>query len=316
MAITSSISFTPRDFLRFDATTSLWDAPASSITSIALSGNFRSCIYREESSTAVLIASNEYFTSWCSSNLDFNPFNIFIVSSILGSITSTFWNLLASARSFSKCCLYSLYVVDPIQRSFPPCSAGFNKFEASIAPPEVAPAPITVCISSINNTASGCSSNSVITDFRRSSKSPRYLVPANKDPMSSEYIVVSVNISGVSPEIIFTANPSAIAVLPTPGSPTKIGLFFRLRHKICIHLSTSWPRPIKGSIFPSLAWWFKSTQYFDNAVSSASETPSSCSLNSSEPVTSLGSFIEGSFATPCAIKLTASYRVISCSWRK
>ena len=89
-AITSSISLTPRDFLRFDATTKRCDAPASSITSIALSGNFRSCIYLADSSTAVLIASKEYFTSWCSSKRDFKPFRILIVSSIFGSITSTF----------------------------------------------------------------------------------------------------------------------------------------------------------------------------------------------------------------------------------
>ena len=31
-----------------------------------------------------------------------------------------------------------------MQRSVPLCSAGFNRLEASIAPPDVAPAPITV----------------------------------------------------------------------------------------------------------------------------------------------------------------------------
>ena len=42
-----------------------------------------------------------------------------------------------------------------------------------MAPPEVAPAPITVWISSMKSTASGWSSISDITALSRSSKSPR-----------------------------------------------------------------------------------------------------------------------------------------------
>ena len=60
-----------------------------------------------------------------------------------------------------------------MQRIVPDASAGFSRFEASIAPPEVAPAPITVWISSMNMIAPGNSSISLITCFRRSSKSPR-----------------------------------------------------------------------------------------------------------------------------------------------
>ena len=63
-----------------------------------------------------------------------------------------------------------------------------------------------------------------------SSKSPRYLVPANKVPISKLYIIASFKISGISPFTIFLAKPSAIAVLPTPGSPTYNGLFFVLLH--------------------------------------------------------------------------------------
>ena len=51
--------------------------------------------------------------------------------------------------------------------------AGFKRLDASIAPPLVAPAPITVWISSMNRIASGNFSSSVTTDFSRSSKSPR-----------------------------------------------------------------------------------------------------------------------------------------------
>ncbi len=42
-----------------------------------------------------------------------------------------------------------------MQRSVPDWSAGFSRFEASMAPPEVAPAPITVWISSMNMMAPG-----------------------------------------------------------------------------------------------------------------------------------------------------------------
>ena len=58
---------------------------------------------------------------------------------------------LASANMFR----YSLYVVDPMQRTVPEASAGLSRFEASMAPPEVAPAPITVWISSMNRIAPG-----------------------------------------------------------------------------------------------------------------------------------------------------------------
>jgi hypothetical protein len=60
-----------------------------------------------------------------------------------------------------------------MQRIVPAASAGFSMLEASMAPPEVAPAPITVWISSMNSTASSWFSSSWITAFRRSSKSPR-----------------------------------------------------------------------------------------------------------------------------------------------
>ena len=43
------------------------------------------------------------------------------------------------------------------------------------------------------------------------------------------------------------ANPSAIADLPTPGSPIKSGLFFFLRLKICETRSISFSLPTTGS---------------------------------------------------------------------
>ena len=48
-----------------------------------------------------------------------------------------------------------------MQRSSPDCSAGFSRFDASIEPPDVAPAPMMVWISSMNRTALGFFSSSL-----------------------------------------------------------------------------------------------------------------------------------------------------------
>ena len=83
-------------------------APASSITSIALSGRCRSLMKRAESSAAAVSADGWYFTPWCASKRDFRPFRISIVSATVGSITSIFWKRRESAWSFSNTPRYSL----------------------------------------------------------------------------------------------------------------------------------------------------------------------------------------------------------------
>ena len=74
-------------------------------------------------------------------------------------------------------------------------------------------------ISSINNIALGLFFSSAITPFRRCSKSPRNLVPASIPPRSNAKISTSFSSLGMSPLCILWASPSAMAVLPTPGSP-------------------------------------------------------------------------------------------------
>ena len=66
---------------------------------------------------------------------------------------------------------------------------------------------------------------SLRTALRRSSNSPRYLAPAISAPRSSETTCFSLSVSGTSPRTIRWARPSTIAVLPTPGSPIRTGLF-------------------------------------------------------------------------------------------
>ena len=64
----------------------------------------------------------------------------------------------------------------------------------------------------------------------------------------------------------WTSNhPSAIAVLPTPGSPIITGLFLVLLHRIWMHLRTSSSRPITGSSFPRRADSVRSIPYFSRA---------------------------------------------------
>ena len=155
-------------------------APASSITSIALSGRCRSLMNLAESSAAACSAAGAYLTLWCSSKRDFRPFRISIVCSTEGSTTSTFWKRRDSAASFSKMPRYSVKVVAPMHFIAPELSAGLSRLLASSVPPEAAPAPISVWISSMNRIAFGWSLRCLRTPFRRCSKSPRYLVPGKQ----------------------------------------------------------------------------------------------------------------------------------------
>jgi hypothetical protein len=62
------------------------------------------------------------------------------------------------------------------------------------------------------------------TALSRSSNSPRYFAPAISAPMSSAISCLSLSDSGTSPLTIRSARPSAMAVLPTPGSPIRTGI--------------------------------------------------------------------------------------------
>ena len=90
-------------------------------------------------------------------------------------------------------------------------------------------------------------------DLRRSSNSPLYLAPASRLPRSKANNCVSFNVSGISLFIILCAKPSTIAVLPTPGSPIKTGLFLVRLAKTCKVRLISSSLPITGSIFPLIA---------------------------------------------------------------
>jgi hypothetical protein len=59
------------------------------------------------------------------------------------------------------------------------------------------------------------------------------------------------------PLTIIWARPSTMAVLPTPGSPMRTGLFFVRRDSTCMTRSISRVRPMTGSSLPSRASWVR-----------------------------------------------------------
>ena len=189
-----------------------------------------------------------------------------MVSSTLGSPTNTCWNRRSSAASFSMCSRYSSSVVAPTIRSSPRASIGLSMLDASIAPSPVAPAPTTVCSSSMNVTT--CPPESLIssrTALSRSSNSPRYFAPAIIAPMSSAISRLLRSDSGTSPATMRCARPSTTAVFPTPGSPISTGLFFVRRDSTWTTRRISESRPMTGSILPSRARSVRSTPYFSSA---------------------------------------------------
>ena len=176
-----------------------------------------------------------------------------MVSSTVGSSTITGWKRRSRAASFSMYFRYSSRVVAPIQCSSPLASMGFNIFPASMEP-SVFPAPTMVCSSSMKRMIfPSLFFTSSRTAFNRSSNSPRYLAPATSAPISRAKSFLSLSPSGTSPRTIRWARPSTTAVLPTPGSPIRTGLFFVFRERMRTTFRISLSRPITGSSFWSLA---------------------------------------------------------------
>ena len=64
-------------------------------------------------------------------------------------------------------------------------------------------------------------------------------------------------VSGTSPVTIFWDSPSTMAVLPTPGSPIRTGLFLVRRERTCMTRSISRSRPMTGSSLRSRASWVR-----------------------------------------------------------
>ena len=96
-------------------------------------------------------------------------------------------------------------------------------------------------------------------------KIARYLVPATRLAISSASSRLPCKARGTCPFAMRWASPSANAVLPTPGSPTRQGLFFWRRHRISTIRSSSASRQNTGSSSPSSARRVRSRQYLSLA---------------------------------------------------
>ena len=126
-------------------------------------------------------------------------------------------------------------------------------FEKSKLLPPVAPAPFIVCASSINSIQFFFDSSAAIISFSFSSNSPLYFDPASKLPISNPHTSNFSKNFGTVLSLILIASPSAIAVLPTPGSPTISTLLLKRFANTVIISSNSASRPITGSNLSSFA---------------------------------------------------------------
>ena len=155
---------------------------------------------------------------------------------------------------------YSLRVVAPMHEISPRDSAGLRMLAAS-SDPSAEPAPISEWISSMKTIRSRLSRSSFKIPLSRSSNCPRYLVPATINDKSRATMRRAARKIGTWPSMIRCASPSTMAVLPTPGSPKRIGLFLVRRDRIWTMRSTSASRPISGSKEPSAASAVRSRPY-------------------------------------------------------
>ena len=238
-------------------------------------------------------------TLWCASYFSLMPRRIEMVSSTDGWLTNTCWKRRSRAASFSMYLRYSSSVVAPIMRSSPRASSGLSMLPASIAPSPLAPAPTTVCSSSMNVMIwPSLPLISSSTALSRSSNSPRYLAPATIAPMSSATRVLPSSEVGTSPSTMRRARPSTTAVLPTPGSPMRTGLFLVRRESTWMVRRTSSSRPMTGSILPSRARAVRSTPNFSSAWNVCS---GSLLVTRADPFTcSRASISRAGVAPPCA----------------
>ena len=197
-------------------------------------------------------------TLWCFSNMPHRPRSIRTAVGSSGSSTRTTWNRRRRAASLAMNFLYSANVVAAIVRNSPRARAGLSRLAASFWP-AAPPAPIRVCASSMNRMiGTGDFLTSSMTDLSRFSNSPFTPAPACNSPRSSAFTATFFSGGGTSPSAIRRAIPSTTAVLPTPASPVRIGLFCRRRMRMSIIRRISGSRPITGSILPAFAWAVRS----------------------------------------------------------
>ena len=107
---------------------------------------------------------------------------------------------------------------------------------------------------------------SSMTERRRCSNSPFIEAPACISPISSACSRTPRSAGGTRPATSACAKPSTTAVLPTPASPVRIGLFWRRRISTSMIWRISSSRPTIGSILPLSACAVMSMENRPSAV--------------------------------------------------
>ena len=224
-------------------------------------------------------------TLWCFSRNGATPCIMPMALGSSGSSTLTTWKRRARAASFSKYFLYSDQVVAAMVRSSPRARAGLRRLAASPCPADP-PAPIIVCASSMKRMiGTGEAFTSLMTDLRRFSNSPLIPAPACRSPRSRTWIATFWSGGGTSPSAILRANPSTTAVLPTPASPVRMGLFWRRRIRMSTICRISISRPRTGSISPFCALAVRLTVNWSRAL-----VPDATGRDSPAAVSAAGTF--------------------------
>ena len=186
------------------------------------------------------------------------------VSATDGSVTSTRWKRRASARSRSKW-RYSRYVVEPMQRSLARLQQRLQQVRRVHRPARGRPgAEDGVDLVDEEDRVGP------LRDGVHQRLEARLEVAAiarageQRADVEREDLRVAQLVGRRPPSTMRCASPSAIAVFPTPVSPTKIGLFLRRRARIGTARSSSASRPISGSRRPARA---RSVRSVANAAS-------------------------------------------------
>ena len=128
--------------------------------------------------------------------------------------------------------------------------------------PSASPVPTRLWTSSIKRMTLPSAFTSSTRPLMRLSNWPRNWVPATSAVKSSSWTSLSRSLAGTSPRAMRNARPSATAVLPTPGSPIRQGLFLVRRERICTTRWISFSRPMMLSSWPFRALAVKSVQKF------------------------------------------------------
>ncbi len=177
------------------------------------------------------------------------PLRISTLSLSEGSATVTGWKRRSSAASFSMCLRYSLNVVAPMTWISPRESAGLRMFAAFMLP-SASPAPTRIV-----HLVDDKDDVSLAADLFNETLHARLKLAAElrsrdeRSEIEQKYLLVA-QLGRYVARGDALRETSAIAVLPTPGSPMRQGLFFWRRLRIWMTRSNSSLRPIIRSSLP------------------------------------------------------------------